>query len=194
MAIGIQEIGPDKLHLYAEIPIAFDVESILDVGLVDGGLGGITMHQKQISPPYTKDYDKYGDGGPMKWAQRFDVRDWGIFLALDETCPVGGATVAFKSPGVQMLEGRNDLALLWDIRVQPGFRRRGIGTSLFDYAAEWSRKRGCTQVKIETQNVNVPACRFYAKVDCELGQVNRYGYAGHSEVGQEIMLIWYLNL
>lgn len=194
MAARIQEIGPDELHLYAQIPIAFDVKSILQVGLVDRGLGGITMHEKKVSPPYTKDYDKYENSGPMKWAKRFDVRSWGIFLALDETCPVGGATVAFKSPSVHMLEGRSDLAVLWDIRVHPDFRRGGIGTSLFNYAAEWSRQNGCTQMKVETQNVNVPACRFYVKLGCQLGQINRRGYAGHPEVGHETMLIWYLDL
>jgi hypothetical protein len=59
---------------------------------------------------------------------------------------------------------------------------------------DWSRERKCTHLKIETQNVNVPACRFYAKQGCRLGAIDRYGYAGHPQVGHETMLIWYLDL
>ena len=102
--------------------------------------------------------------------------------------------MAFNTPGVHMLKGRKDLAVLWDIRVHPDFQRNGIGTKLFNYAAKWSREKGCRQLKIETQNVNVPACRFYAKQGCRLGVINRYAYAGHPKVGHEVMFIWYLEL
>ncbi len=97
--------------------------------------------------------------------------------------------MAFNTSGVYMLEGRHDLSVLWDIRVQPELRGRGIGHALFMQAAEWSRARGCTQMKIETQNVNVPACRFYARMGCELGAINRYAYAGQPHVAHEVMLL-----
>ena len=59
---------------------------------------------------------------------------------------------------------------------------------------DWARKKGCRQLKIETQNVNVPACRFYARQGCELGAIHRYGYAGCPDVAHEAMLLWYLKL
>jgi GNAT superfamily N-acetyltransferase len=93
-----------------------------------------------------------------------------------------------------MLENRSDLAVLWDLRVQPEQRRKGIGRRLFQQAAEWARVQGCTQLKIETQNVNVPACRFYARQGCHLGAVLRYGYSGCPDVAHETMLLWYLDL
>jgi hypothetical protein len=49
-------------------------------------------------------------------------------------------------------------------------------------------------MKIETQNVNVAACRFYASMGCELGAINRYGYAGVPAVAHEAMLLWYYKL
>ena len=64
--------------------------------------------------------------------------------------PVGGGAVAFDTTGVYMLEGRRDLAVLWDIRSHPVYR--GVGIPLFRHAAGWSRKRGCRQMKVETQN------------------------------------------
>jgi GNAT superfamily N-acetyltransferase len=195
MAVTVEEIGEDRLEEYATIPIAFEVRSALHVELVDGGLGGVALREEAVAEPYVKDYEAYEDsGGPERWAERFDVGNWAFFLATEGERPVGGATVAFDTPGVHMLAGRRDLAVLWDLRVHPDVRRRGIGTALFRRAADWSRARGCTQLKIETQNVNVPACRFYARQGCRLGAIDRYGYAGHPQVGHETMLLWYLDL
>jgi len=192
--VEIREIKADALDQYAEIPIAFEVKSIFRVELIDGGLGGIRLREEKVVPPYVKDYDACEDGGPERWLRHFDIRNWRIFLAMDGDRRVGGTTVAFNTPGVRMLDGRSDLTALWDIRVRPDFRGCGIGTKLFSHAVGWSRKRGCRQMKVETQNVNVPACRFYAKQGCQLGKIDLYGYAGHPEVGHEVMLIWYLDL
>ncbi len=195
MSVEIAEIAADKLSEYAEIPIVFEVASTFHVELVHRGLGGIRLHEQKVEPSYSKDYDSYEDGErPKQWPHRFDISNWGIFLASKGCQHVGGAAVAYNTAGVHMLAGRKDLAVLWDIRVHPDFRRKGIGTKLFRYASQWAKQRGCKQLKIETQNVNVPACRFYAKQGCLLGEINRYGYAGHPEVGHEVMLVWHLNL
>lgn len=52
----------------------------------------------------------------------------------------------------------------------------------------WAAARGCRQLKIETQNVNVPACRFYARQGCVLGAINRFAYR---EFPDEVQLLWY---
>ena len=89
---------------------------------------------------------------------------------------------------------RDDLTVLWDIRVREDVRGRGIGTQLFASAAAWARDRGYRQLGIETQNVNVPACRFYARQGCRLGAIHRFGYAGRPDVAHEAMLLWYFDL
>jgi GNAT superfamily N-acetyltransferase len=195
MMIEIQEIGVESLPRYAEIPIAFTVESIFHVETLQRGLGGFSIVERTVSP-YQKDYDRQGEPGdrPIDWATKFDVSRWGFFLAVEDSRGLGGATVVIETPEVSMLEDRRDLAVLWDIRVLPSQRRRGIGTALFRHAAEWARGRGFKQLKIETQNVNVPACRFYAKQGCELGAIHRYGYARSPDVAHEVMFLWYLDL
>jgi len=92
-----------------------------------------------------------------------------------------------------MLEGRTDLAVLWDIRVSPDRRGKGIGTQLFRRAADWARERGCGELKVETQNINVRACRFYAGQGCRLGAIHRHAYR-EEHVAHETMLLWYLDL
>jgi len=144
-----------------------------------------------VERPYVKDYDSYGEI-PTDWPRLFDVTNWGFFLAMDGERPVGAAAVAFATSGVVMLKARHDLAVLWDLRSLPSYR--GVGIPLFRYAAEWSRKHGCRQMKVETQNVNVPACRFYQRMGCQLGEIRRFGYAAVPAVAHEVMLNWYYSL
>lgn len=192
--LEIREIGVEGLSEYAQIPIAFEVRSILKVVLIEGGLGGIRLREEAVAEPYLKDYDDAEEGFPEDWLRQFDVSNWGILIATEDGDCMGGAVVAHNTAGVNMLEGRSDLAALWDIRVRPEARRQGVGTQLFHHAVGWARERGCRQLKVETQNVNVPACRFYARQGCELGMIHRFGYAGHPKVGHEVMLLWYLDL
>jgi len=193
MGIDIRQVGPEALGRYARVPIRFTVEAVLDVIPADGGLGGLRLVERAAGKPYLKDYDACA-WGVMSWAERFDVSRWLFLLASDGDEPVGGATVASRSPNVTMLAGRDDLAVLWDLRVHPDRRREGIGTRLFERAAGWAGRQGCKQLKIETQNVNVPACRFYRARGCQLGAIDRYGYAADPRVAHEAMLIWHLEL
>jgi GNAT superfamily N-acetyltransferase len=189
--LQIIEIGPERLKEYDLIPQRVEVRSILEVSLVNGGMGGILLKEVPVEQPYIKDYDSSGDL-PSDMPKHFEVSKWGFFLSMEGEKPVGGATVASDTPGVFMLEARRDLSVLWDIRVSP--KARGAGISLFRHAAEWSRNRGCRQMKVETQNVNVPACRFYQRMGCHLGEIHRFGYAGVPAVAHEVMLCWYLDL
>jgi GNAT superfamily N-acetyltransferase len=190
MKILIQEISPDGLAEYARVSIAFTVRSIYRVDLVDGGLGGMTLREEPVEEPYLKDYDT--EEKPTDWPAKFDMANWGFFLAKLDGQTVGAAAVAYDTTGVFMLEARRDLAVLWDIRVSPEYR--GAGIPLFRHAARWSRRRNCTQMKIETQNINVPACRFYRRMGARLGEIHRYGYAAVPAVAHEVMLNWYLDL
>lgn len=183
-------IGPNRLDEYERIPSRLMVRSILQVEVVDGGMGGLRLHEVTLARPYLKDYDV--DEKPSDWPRMFDTTRWGFFLAIDRERTVGGAAVAFDTTGVFLLENRRDLAVLWDLRVAP--EGRGAGIPLFRRAVEWARGKGCRQMKIETQNVNVPACRFYQKMGAELEEIHRHGYAAVPQVADEVMLNWYLDL
>jgi streptothricin acetyltransferase len=195
-AIIIREATPTPavMRRYDDIPIAFTVESVLEPVEVEGGVGGLRLVERPIAEPYLKDYDTYEGQGPSRWHERFDMSRWGVLFACAGPEEVGAALIAYDTPGVNLLEGRRDLAILWDLRVRPEYRSQGVGKALFDAAAAWCRRRNCVHMKIETQNVNVPACRFYAAQGCHLGTIDRYGYAGDAHTGHEVMLLWYLTL
>lgn len=189
MAIQMYEETSSALAEYASIPISFCVRSRFCVEWIDGGLGGIRFSEEAVGPPYLKDYDAFE--APATWVRRFDTSNWGFFLAREDGLPIGGAVVAWRTPGLHLLEGRDDLAVLWDIRVATERRRRGVGRALVDHAASWARQRQCRSLKIETQNTNVPACRFYAACGCRLGGIRPGAY---SEFPDEVMLLWYQDL
>jgi GNAT superfamily N-acetyltransferase len=190
----VEMAGPERLATYSKIPIAFEVTRKLAVDLIDCGIGGIRLREEEVQPPYVKDYDDSEEGGPDRWGERFNLEHFVVFLATQAGSPVGGAALVYDSPKIHMLAGRDDIAVLWDIRVVPALRRGGLGTVLFARAAAWAREQGLRALKIETQNVNLPACRFYMKQGCILGEIDRYAYAGDPVVGEEVMLVWYLHL
>lgn len=81
--------------------------------------------------------------------------------------------------------------LLWDIRVAPDRRGQGIGRALFHAAEEWALARGYRELKVETQNINVPACRFYAALGCRLRVVREEAYP---TCPGEAQFLWYKAL
>ncbi len=139
----------------------------------------------------TKDYDAIDGEAPSSWPNRFDVSNWGFVVARSNGHRIGGAVIAFDTVGVDMLEERRDLAVLWDIRIDPAFRGQGVGALLFQAAEKWSAARGCTLLKVETQNTNLAACKFYARQGCTLGEIKRLAYPS---LPHEIQLLWYKDL
>jgi GNAT superfamily N-acetyltransferase len=189
MTIDVAEEPMTALAEYAVLPIAFSVDQVLDV--TARAEGGFSLSARRLEVPYMKDYDAVDGDGPSHWSRRFDVSNWTLFTARVAGSRVGGATVAFDTPGLTMLEGRRDLSVLWDIRVAPTARGNGIGSALFEKVEAWARAHRCRQLKVETQNINVPACGFYARHGCELRAVH---YAAYPELPEEIRLLWYKDL
>jgi GNAT superfamily N-acetyltransferase len=189
MTIDVVEEPMTALAEYALLPIAFRVDHVLDVTVRADG--GFALSARRLDNTYVKDYDAVDGEGPLRWTRRFDVSNWTLFTASVAGSRVGGATVAFNTPGWTMLEGRRDLSVLWDIRVAPDARGKGIGSALFERVEAWSQAHGCRQLKVETQNINVRACGFYARHGCKLRAVH---HAAYPELPEEIQLLWYKEL
>jgi GNAT superfamily N-acetyltransferase len=179
----------DCLELYNQIPMKVLVTRIIEVKKSGTGLGVIAyeFHEKDVRP-YIKDFAEEGESA-VRWKKEFDISHWALFMAFDTLKPIGGAVVAARTPSIRMLDGRDDIALLWDIRVDDHYKRQGIGHRLFTMAVDWSKEQGYQYLKIECQNTNLPACRFYEKHGAELIVVNEHAYGNG-----EVMFLWYLSL
>jgi len=187
----IEEQSINVLSAYATVPVAFEVARAYDVSLVEKGLGGVSLTARDVEEPWVKDYDALGDGGPAKYSERWDVNNWGVFAAFVDGARVGGCVIARDTPGMDKLEGRKDIAALWDLRVHPDHRRTGIGTKLVTAAVDWARDKGCRILKAETQNINIAACNLYAGCGFVLGVVDRFAY---DDLPSEVELVWYRGL
>jgi GNAT superfamily N-acetyltransferase len=170
--VEIVEETAAVLPEYARIPISFIVDRVVDVS------DDLVLTERRLEHPYEKDYDALDGEAPLNWHARHDMSTWAFFVAREGGAVVGGATVRGETPGV---------AVLWDIRVLPGRRQHGIGAALFAAVEAWARERGCERLEVETQNINVPACRFYARMGCELHAIDR---AAYPELPGEIRLLW----
>ena len=190
MRFEISEQPKSALARYADVSIAFQVTHVLDVHAVDSGLDGVTLHERAVSAPYVKDYDALGHG-PSTWEATFDVRKWLFFAATIGDRWVGAAAVAPPTSAPELLGTDRSCAVLWDLRVAPDFRGQGIGYALFQRAVLWSRASAADWLVAETQTTNVPACRFYRRVGCELGALDRFAYPS---LPLESKLTWYLGL
>lgn len=184
--VEVREETAAALAAYASIPIAFEVRERLAVVAPDAGLGGLPLVLERVPAPYVKDYDAMPGEHPTAWPTRFDVTRWGILSAWVHGTRAGGAVVR-DAPPADAPAGGDARAVLWDLRVAPRLRGRGVGAALFRAAERWAAARGASWLEAETQNVNVAACRFYARQGCTLGALDRFAYP---TLPDEARLLW----
>jgi ribosomal protein S18 acetylase RimI-like enzyme len=163
------------LKLHARVSIAFEVR-----GAWDPRTGAI-----RTIAPWTKDYD--AGSPPTSWARQFDVSNWGLLSAWINGRQVGGAVLAWRTPGLDLLERREDRVVVWDLRVAPEQRSAGVGRVLWDACEAWARRREAVELLVETQDTNPRACRFYAARGCRLAAANDDVYL---EFPDELQLLW----
>ncbi|AIE83647.1 GNAT family N-acetyltransferase [Fimbriimonas ginsengisoli] len=189
MALRIEQGPLTELEAYEQVPIGFEVVGRVDLEELKASEGRFIV--VRLGVPYLKDYDQDPDSRPSALPRHFQTDNWRLFAAFEADRRVGGAIVAWNSPGCDMLEGRSDLAVVFDLRVAHEARGRAIGRALFSEAAKWAKERGCKELRVETQDVNVGACRFYAAIGCHLHSVELGAYGPDLD---EAKLIWSLPL
>lgn len=104
-------------------------------------MGGILFKERVVENPYIKDYDAMAGEGPTRWLKRWDLSNWMFLSARSENEQLGWAAVAWHTPGSFMLENRLDLAVLWDIRVAPAHRGKGIAAGICSLPLKPGRPR-----------------------------------------------------
>lgn len=83
-----------------------------------------------------------------------------VFAAELESRRVGWIELGFQK--------WNNRMRIWELLVEEGFRRKGIGTLLVNHAVKLSKKRRARMLVVETQSCNIPAVDFYLKNGFEL--------------------------
>ncbi|GHU71071.1 hypothetical protein AGMMS49992_04460 [Clostridia bacterium] len=190
--IAIKQVDTTYFPQYDTISMRVYVEREYRLVKQDNGLGSIIFVETLVEP-FIKDFCVGEDESVTKWL-RWDLSHWGFFMAFDDEKPVGAAAVATRTDEINMLSGRDDLAVLWDIRVADEYKHQGVGNALFQAAVEWSKAQGMVQMKIECQNNNIPAIKFYHKQGAVLGSIDEYAYYNKPYAKGEVQFVWYLDL
>ena len=130
-----------------------------------------TPYEKRY-PNDDEDYDAYIDN-PMKTV---------FFYYADDAC-VGQ---------VRIRKNWNRYAFVEDIAVAQGYRGKGFGAMLIEKAILWAKEKELCGLMLETQDVNLAACRFYHKLGFRIGAVDTMLYANFDS-GDEKAIFWYLK-
>ena len=185
--IKYEELDLKKLSQYDTIVSSYNTTKKYEITKINRGLGGFEINLVDVEP-----YEKLFEGNSCEWLDCFkDLSNWRIYVAKDNDKLIGGCVVATKTKSCNMLEGRDDLAVLWDIRVSDGYKHQGIGQHLFDMAINYCKSNKFKQFKIECQNTNPTAVNFYYKQGASLCAINEYAYKDYPN---ETQLLWYIDL
>jgi GNAT superfamily N-acetyltransferase len=86
-----------------------------------------------------------------------------IFLAESAGEVVGLVMVLARVPFESLDDPPGEYALVAELVVRDGFRRRGIARALLDVAADYAREAGASELRIDVLSENRPARQLYLR-------------------------------
>jgi GNAT superfamily N-acetyltransferase len=186
--VAIRELPASQLATYAAIPAAFRVASrFVREPTSPASPTPDALVELPVARPFDKDYDAAAGMTPLDWAERYTLERWGVLVADVHDRVVGGAAVV---PAAEVMPEHRSIAasaVLWDLRVAPAWRGLGIGSALFRASERWAGAHGYRVLVVETQDINVAACRFYARMGCRLLSYEEEAY---DTMPGEARLLW----
>ena len=88
----------------------------------------------------------------------------------------------------------NNTAWIWNLMLDTSARGQGLGRELFQRAVAWARRQGYRAVMLETQTNNVPACKFYARMGCQIEGIREAYYTNDDMERGEVAIFWIYRL
>ncbi|MFW9914028.1 MAG: GNAT family N-acetyltransferase [Candidatus Thorarchaeota archaeon] len=177
MLLNIEQISSENLNDFYRIDNSFKVSSVIELSMVQGE---IQYEVKEVAESWEKKYDEIRDFDP---ASVIDSETAVIFLAYIED-EIAGKIVLKKH--------WNNFAHIEDIAVDRSFRRQGIGKQLLHRAIRWAREKNFPGISLETQDVNVGACRLYESCGFHIGGFDKSLYKAIDKSKDEVAIYWYL--
>jgi len=187
--IEVRAMRMNDVPRLSEIDPGFVSDSVLEVRKSGSGLNtGWQLVERRLATPFDKGRRYHLLESDLAEIRERMAKGRGFHLiALDDSERVAGMLDL-------ALEAWNNTALLWFIMVDNAFRGRGLGRHMFSLAVDYARRHGIRALIIETQSNNVPACRFYAALGCELVGLNDIFYSNEDLEQEEVALFWAYRL
>lgn len=174
MHYKIEEIQAGNKHFHNKAVEAFEVYGRLEVTYQNN-----TWSFKEVlfQEPYIKSYDLE----VIKLDHYISSSDRTILYAINKDCVIGQIAIR---------KNWNKFCYIDDLAVKASERHKGIASSLIDHAQDWAQKNNLKGFMLETQDVNLAACRLYIKKGFVLGSLDTMLYNNFDSKGERA-LIWY---
>jgi len=174
MNITLRQMDLQSIHQVDRFNRNSIVNSKLVLHLEDGKL---TYSIVPVEP-----YEKTLSIEPEDYTTFIDNPQKVIFFADVDGQPAGQ---------IKLIPWWNKFAYVEELVVDTEFRGKGVGHGLMTLAIEWAKHHNFPGLTLETQDNNVPACKFYEKCGFVLSGFDLYAYRNLSNAS-EIALYWYL--
>ncbi len=171
-----------------EIHPRFVSPTVLAVEKIGSGIeAGWRLVERPLSRPYDKGHGYDFDINEQAYILRRLRQRTGLHLIAEQEGRLVGILDAIP-------EEWNHTVWVWNIMLDESIRGQGVGRDLFQRTADWARQLGYRALVFETQTNNVPACKFYVAMGCELGGIRNSYYTNEDIERGEVAVFWVYKL
>ena len=167
--LTILPMTQDMVPLYNQMDNRYLVGEMVTVRV---NRSGFSLEYAPLSKAQWHTYPPEGLFAPQELLNRPEAACFFAFLGRE---PVGQAVAARHG---------NNLAKVWDIRVDVRSRRKSVGRTLLDACRNWAVEQGLGGLILEIQDTNPGACQFAQSCGFLLGGVYRMLYAALPQQAQ----------
>lgn len=175
MNLEIKQATRNTIALVDTFDRSFVVNSRLVLSAADGQL----RTQIVPVPNFIKTYPR----DEIDYTTFLDHPDKVIFLAYRDARAIGQ---------IVLLKSWNRYGYVQSLNVDAPFRGGGVGQALLEKGIEWARQKNLPGVMLETQDINVSACKLYERAGFRLGGFDKFLYTPFHMDPPETALYWYL--
>lgn len=171
----IREATGKNINLVNTIDSSFEVKTKLQLKLCEGKFSYQIVSAGQRTKSYV-----------------YDEIDYSVYIN-DENKKIFFLFNGDEFAGqIILLKYWSNYCYINDLRVVEKYRGKGIGKLLIEKAIEWAKEKNCIGMQVETQDVNVNACKFYERMGFTLGGIDLFRYKSSEKEKDEIALDWYM--
>lgn len=175
--IEIIEISNGNIHDFITQPESFEVFGRIDPTYSNGRW---TYIEVLFEERFEKMYDTYDEKAIEQYVLNNDKTAFFIYLNGE----AAGRILVEKN--------WNGYCYIVDIFIKKQFKQKGLGKELLKKSIDWSKQNYLSGVMVETQDINLTACRFYKNLGFEIGGLDKFLYDRRDDtINKEVAVFWY---
>lgn len=178
--VTLRRLLPDETSLLSQVMSGYSCEQRYRVERHESDVQTLfSLTLEDLPLPYIKDFR--GEVTPAELQEYRQIAAEGLSIgAWDGDQPVG--------MGIASAQEWNRTLWIWEFHILPAYHHQGVGRQMMESLAENGRAAGMRTMRVETQNTNVPAIRFYRAVGFHTEGVDVSFYSNDDIVSGEVAI------